>query len=221
MKKIIFSTVALLLLGSSSFAGGDINNVDVPTKEPVSEIDSSAFYVGLGYSYLWSNRTATINLPSSPNYGIIARDMDSTAHNLLLQIGYQYNRYLSVEGRYTVSVTDHTLTDNLKNGYKEDVDIDISNLAIYLKPMYPIGDVSVYALLGYGKTSRDHNVAHHTWEGNSFQWGAGVQYTITDNFILFADFTEWYNKNNEQNPLVPRLIDTDFTTLNIGLSYKF
>ncbi len=219
MKKITLSIVSILLLGELSFAGGSIEK-PIIVEEPVAE-ENSAFYVGLGYSYLWSNRTATLNLPIDPNNGNVLRNMDSAANNLLLQAGYQYNQYLAIEGRYTVSVGDHTLTNNLNNGSKEDVDIDITNFAIYLKPMYPIGDVSLYGLLGYGKTQRDHNVANHTWEESGFQWGAGMQYTITDNILIFADFTEWYDKEDEPHNHEPRLLDTDFSTVNIGLSYRF
>ncbi len=55
----------------------------------------------------------------------------------LLLAGYNFNQYIGVEARYA------GLTDCLEN------------TAIYVKPMYPIGDATVYGLLGYGETTYD------------------------------------------------------------------
>lgn len=222
MKKITLSIVSILALSGLSFAGGSI----VPVEETIVEVPvietNSAFYVGLGYSYLTSNRTARLNISGDPLDGDIMRDTDSTANNILLQAGYQFNPYLAVEGRYTFSVNDHSLTHNHRGGLEEDKDIDISNIAIYLKPIYPIGDLSIYGLLGYGKVEREHNPdPHHTWDDSGFQWGAGLQYTVMDNLIIFADYTLWYDEKNEPHDRLPRLIDTDFSAMSVGVSYTF
>ena len=221
MKNSILSLVSILALSGSSYAGGDIAPIEEPITEAPVIIDDSAFYVGLGYSYISSNRTATHNTPGEPNDGMTVKDMDSNAHNMLLQAGYQFNQYLAVEGRYTFSVSDHTLKDNLNNGNEEDVDIDLSNIALYLKPIYPIGDFSLYGLLGYGKVERENNVRGSSWDGSGFQWGLGAQYAIMDNLLIFADYTLWYDEEDEENPNVPRLMDTDFSSMSVGLTYKF
>jgi len=221
MKKTTVSIISILTLSGLSFAGGSIAPVEETIAEaPVLE-ESSAFYVGLGYSYLTSNRTARLNILGDPHDGDIVKDTDSTANNILLQAGYQFNQYLAVEGRYTFSVGDHALTYNYRNGLEEDVDIDISNIAIYLKPIYPIGDLSIYGLLGYGKVEREHNVRNTTWDGSGFQWGAGLQYTVMDNFMIFVDYTLWYDEENEPHDHLPRLLDTDFSAMSIGLTHKF
>jgi len=227
MKKSTLSIALVIALSSISFAGGNITPITPIEESPqLAEnapvlVDNSTFYVGLGYSYLQSNRTAALHKPEKSDDGMIVKDTDSTANNLLLLAGYRYHRYLAIEGRYTFSIGDHTLTDNLKNGHKEDVDIDISNIALYLKPIYPIGDFSLYGLLGYGKTNRNHNVRGSSWDGSGFQWGGGVQYTIGGHISIFADYTQWYNEEGEQHPSAPRLLDTDFSTVNTGISYKF
>lgn len=214
MKKIALSLVTLSAL---SMANGDITPVkETIVKTPIIE-QSSAFYVGLGYSYLTSNRTARLN-----KNGSVVRDTDSTANNILLQAGYQFNQYLAVEGRYTFSVGHHSLTHNHLGGVKEKKDIDISNIALYLKPMYPVGDFTIYGLLGYGKIQRKFNEKpQHEWDGNGFQWGAGAQYKVMKNISIFADYALWYDKENEPHDRLPRKLDTDFSVVSVGLSYKF
>ena len=221
MKNSILSLVSIIALSGLSYAGGDIAPIEEPITEAPVIIDDSAFYVGLGYSYISSNRTATHNTLGEPNHGETARDMDSSAHNMLLQAGYQFNQYLAVEGRYTFSVSDLSLTDNLNNGAEEDIDIDLTNIALYLKPMYPIGDLSVYGLLGYGKVERKNGTVAQNWDGSGFQWGLGAQYAIMDNLLIFADYTLWYDEEDEAHSRVPRLLDTDFSAMSVGLSYKF
>ena len=216
MKKITLSFVSILALSGVLCAGGNVLP-DIPVEEPVHEVNMSPFYVGLGYSYLTSNRTATL-----VTNGSVVKDTDSVATNILLQIGYQYNQYLAIEGRYTTSIGNHSLTHKHLGGLKEDKDIDISNLAVYLKPMYPVGDFSVYGLLGYGKIEREFNtIPQHTWDGSGFQWGAGFQYKINDSFLVFADYVRWYDKNNEPHDRLPRLLDTDFSVVSVGLTYRF
>ncbi len=227
MKKIAFSLVSVLALSGLSFAGGNIAPV-VPIEEPIVEapvvVSASAFYVGLGYSYLSSNRIAVLNDSSDPRNGEVIRDTDATANNVLLQAGYQFNPYLAIEGRYTFSVGDFALTHSHKNGLKEDADIDMSNIAIYLKPIYPIGNFSIYGLLGYGKIEREVNQEqepHHTWDGSGFQWGAGLQYAVMENFSIFADYTLWYDEDGEPHDRLPRLMDTHHSVVSVGLTYKF
>jgi len=222
MKKITFSIVSILALNSIAFAGGSVTPVEETIVEVPALETNSGFYAGLGYSYLTSNRTARHNLPADPLDGTIVKDTDSNANNILLQVGYQFNQYFALEGRYTFSAGDFTLTHNHLGGFEEDADIDLSNIAIYLKPIYPIGDLSVYGLLGYGKIEREFNAEpHHTWDGSGFQWGAGLQYTVMDNFIIFADYTLWYDKENEVHESIPRLLDTDFSVMSVGVSYTF
>ncbi len=225
MKKITFSLVSIVALSTVSFAGGNLAPVAV-IEEPVvaapAIVGSSAFYVGLGYSYLSSNRTAVLNNPTDPRNGQVVKDTDSKANNIMFQAGYQFNQYLAIEGRYTLSAGDFTLTHNHENGFEEDADIDLSNIAIYLKPIYPIGNLSVYGLLGYGKIEREFNSEpHHTWDGSGFQWGAGLQYAVMDNLSIFADYALWYDEDGEPHDRLPRLLDTDFSAISIGLTYGF
>jgi opacity protein-like surface antigen len=225
MRKSTLFVTLVIVLSNISCAGGNITPIE-PIEESPQTVENasvfkSVFYMGAGYSYLQSNRYATLHKPGEADDGKTVKNTDSAANNLMLMAGYQYNPYLAIEGRYTVSIGDHTLTDNLNNGYKEDVDIDISNIALYLKPMYLVGNVSFYGLLGYGKTQRKHNVRGSSWDGSGFQWGGGVQYMVGGNLSIFADYTQWYDEEDELHPTAPRLLDTDFSTVSTGITYKF
>ena len=221
MKKITLSFVSIIALSGMLFGGGNVSAV-IPVEAPVIETDTSAFYVGLGYSYLTSNRTAVLNNPTDTRNGQVVKDTDSFANNVMLQVGYQFNQYFALEGRYTTSVGDFSLTHQHLNGLEKDADIDLSHIGIYLKPMYPVGDFSVYGLFGYGKIEREFNVKpKHSWDGSGFQWGAGLQYEINDSLLIFADYVRWYDEEGESHERLPRLLDTDFSVMSVGLSYRF
>ncbi len=216
MKNITLSIALSLVLSSLSYLQADVTAGESSSEASTVVKKKNPFYVGVGYSYLTSNRTAT-----DAQNGQVVRDTDSTANNLLLQVGFRFNPYLAIEGRYTTSVGDHTLVHNHKYGTEEDVNIDISNTAIYLKPSYPIKDFSIYALIGYGQIVRHHKVAYHTWDGEGFEWGLGVQYKMIEQLAVFVDYTSWYDESGEPHPRLLRKIDTDFATMNIGLTYLF
>lgn len=113
---------------------------------------------------------------------------------VLLLAGYNFNQYIGVEARYA------GLTDCLENA------------AIYVKPMYPIGDAKVYALLGYGETSYDNGVVDNS--ENGFQWGLGANYAVTENIGVFADYTNLYDDTFAG-------VDSTVDAINVGVTYTF
>ena len=115
----------------------------------------------------------------------------------LLLAGYNFNQYIGVEARYA------GLTDCLENA------------AIYVKPMYPIGDANVYALLGYGETSYDNGVVDNS--ENGFQWGLGANYAVTENISVFADYTNLYDDSGFNNGNADVTVDS----VNVGVTYTF
>ena len=131
-------------------------------------------------------------------YSYMNLDVDSEDHNgdaTLLLAGYKFNQYIGVEARYA------GLTDCFEN------------MAIYLKPMYPIGDASVYGLLGYGEITYD-NGASSSEDG--FQWGLGANYAVTETIGVFADYTNLYDDSGF-------VAGTDATVdaVNVGVTYTF
>ena len=210
-KGIILSIVSVIALSSLSFAGGKI--VEPPKAEVIPIVDDSAFYLGLGYSYtqgndVWKYASTVID------------DDDYTASAFMLQAGYQFNKYFAVEGRYTLSVGDITESHNFSNKPDTDIDMDISNIGIYLKPMYPIGDFTVYGLLGYGQVEMEG--VGWSWDDTSFQWGLGASYAINDNFAVFADYTLLYDDDSIPSWLIGMdTIDRTVDAITVGLTYKF
>lgn len=210
MKKTILSLATIVALSSFSNAGANTVIVDVlpiPMAEEV--VDTSAFYVGVGGSFMGLFNTST--------------DEEFTTAGVMLQVGYKYNDYIAIEGRYTMGVGSvaykHGSTVNADN---DDFDTEFSNMGIYLKPMYPIGDFNLYALLGYGNTTLTKIPVGSTSASrgeDGFQWGVGVDYEITEHFSVFADYARVYDDKGFNF----RGLNSDVNSalISAGLSYKF
>lgn len=202
--------IRLILVSSATISitmgGSNIVPVDIPVV-PVP-VEKGPFYVGVGASYmsLLNNNT----------------DEEFTATGITLQAGYRYNDYIAIEGRYTRDVsavayengTSVTFADN------DDYPTDFTNMAIYLKPIYPIGDFGIYALLGYGEVALTNIPVGSVTRGESgFQWGVGMSYDIYDSFTLFADYTSLYSGDGFD--YLATLNSHDATLITVGLSYRF
>ena len=213
MKKITVSMASILLLSGFSFAGGNIVPIEEPEVVVAPIVDDSAYYLGLGYSYIQGNDKEIFR-------GAEIDDDDYTASSVMFQAGYQVNKYFSLEGRYTVSVGDITTSHNFNPKPDEDVDMDISNIGVYLKPMYPIDDFTIYGLLGYGKVKMEGT--GWSWDDTSFQWGLGADYAINDNLSVFADYTVWYDDDVVFAHLLGMVTtERNLDTVSVGLTYKF
>jgi len=214
--------ISVLLLSGLLFAEDNILQKQINNTNEFVFFNKNTFYIATGYSYILSNRTATLNKPSNPQHGTIVRNRDTHANGMLLKAGYQFNKYLAIEGRYTFSIGDHVITDNISNGSKESVDVDLTNLALYIKPIYPIGNFSLYGLLGYGKIDRQQNTTPvHNWNNDNMQWGIGGEYAIVDNYSIFIDYIQWHESKDEPHAIMPRLLDTSFSAVSMGVTYSF
>ena len=198
MKKVTLSLVSIMALSGLAFAGGDIE----PVAEPIVEaVDNSAFYIGLGMGGAELNVDAT------------NEQFTSTA--LMLQAGYQYNEYVALEGRYSFGFStdyDQGITTGLAT-YG-----DISSWGIYVKPMYPIGDFSIYGLLGYGGVMLSDVRNGDAYE-NGFQYGLGASYDVTENVSVFADYVWLYDDTGFDYVAISNDVDVNVWTL--GVSYEF
>ncbi len=201
MRKSVLSLAAMVLLGTVAYAGGDIAPVEEVAVPVVA--DNSAFYIGLGFGQGYVNDDQT--------------DEEMKAATLMLQAGYQFNEYIALEGRYTFGLSmdyDPGLTGNGPDDY----DGDFSSWGIYVKPMYPIGDLSIYALLGYGGVMLDDLEGGDAYE-SGFQWGLGAQYAFTENIVGFVDYVKLYDDTGFDYRAQTEDVDSD--TWTIGVSYKF
>ena len=170
MKKSILSLVSILALSGLAYAGGDVAPV---VEEPIVVMeDNSAFYLGLGFG------TAAVNDDFTSE--------EISANTVMLQAGYQYNEYVAVEGRYTFGFGTDYDAGNLA-GLATEYDGDFSSWGLYVKPKYPIGDISLYALLGYGGIILDDLMDGDAVE-HGFHWGLGARYSFTKEVSVFADY---------------------------------
>jgi len=210
MKKITISIVSVLALSGMAFAGGDLKDVEpvvVPVVE-IEEVDDSSFYVGLGYSRMTKNVEDAIYVTGNE-----FDDLEYTADSLLLLAGYNFNKYVAVEGRYTMSIGDVEASDT----WYDEADNELSNIGIYLKPMYPIGGLTVYGLLGYGQVTFDNGTEYSE---SGFQWGLGANYAVTEDVGVFVDYTRLYDDENFDDCMCGDH-DVVVDSINVGVTYTF
>ena len=210
MRKLTLSLISLLSLNSMLIAGGDV--VEIVEAEATEVITSeSGFYLGLGVS-----RMALNNDYSGEEFSVTG---------LMLQAGYQYNRYLALEGRYSFDISDVQYDHG--NVLQADIDNypgNFSNLAAYVKGMYPIGDFRPYLLIGYGEVALTNiplggpGISADRAE-SGFQWGLGADYKFTESVSVFIDYLRAYDGNGFDGRAVDVDVSSDMWTL--GVSYRF
>ncbi len=201
MKKSILSLVAIVAMSGVIYAGGDVAPIEEVAEVPV--VDESAFYIGMGVGY-----TAFDNSFTSE---------EINNNTLMLQAGYKYNRYIALEGRYSFGFNTDYDAGNIVNPLNVYTG-DVSNWGVYVKPMYPIGDFSLYALLGYGGVQLQDLLGGDAYE-TGFQWGLGASYAFTESISLFVDYVSLYNDTGFD--YVAQNADIDVDTWTLGVSYKF
>lgn len=199
MKKIVISLAAASTI---LIAGGDFIPVEPVVETPVI-VEQSPFYLGIGIG------DASVNDDDTSE--------EFSATTLMLQAGYQYNEYLALEGRYTFGLN-MDYNPGTTNGLSSDYDGDFSNWGIYLKPMYPIGNFSIYGLLGYGGVMLDNLAGGDAYE-DGWQWGLGAGYALSDNYTIFVDYVSLYDDTGFDYRA--RLDDIDSDTWTLGVSYRF
>ena len=207
MKKFNLSLVAVLAMSTFAMAGGDIASVEPVVETPVvvEAVSDAGFYAGLGYSYMNFNAQA-IGRPG---------EFDVNGNAFTVLAGYNFNKYIAVEGRYSLTVGDLTYEEG---DVKEDLDGDMSNIAIYLKPMYPMGELTLYGLLGYGQVTFDIEKVGDLSE-SGFQWGLGASYAVNENVGLFVDYTRLYDDVGFDGTILQGDIVVD--SISVGVTYKF
>ena len=205
MTKTILSSIVALTITTQ--AGGNFIKEDVeivPTEEAIV-MDDSSFYLGMAISPMRLSNDLT--------------DEEFTSTDITLQIGYQYNRYIAIEGRYSTDISSIEYSSgNTANLDIDDFNTSFSNIAIYLKPIYPIANFNIYALIGYGEVSLTNlNGADRAESG--FQWGLGAEYKFTNSIYAFVDYTTMYD--NEGFDYLGTDTDHRADAWSVGVSYHF
>ena len=223
MKKVTLSIVSMLAASGFAFAGGNIDQVEEPEVTEVLTVDESTFYVGIGYgNTVHEHDIYSVDLDRQ------TKAFDEKFHSLFLQGGYQFNVYISLEGRYWFGFDNKFMVKEFK---ERTVESSIDTWAIYLKPMYPVTDnINIYALIGYAGTKHDVNgdpqvpevVVGDSYDG--FSWGLGASYSLLDNISVFVDYVNIYD--DEKSWTHPKggwekVSDEKIDIWNIGISYRF
>jgi len=163
---------------------------------PVTESIPAILYVGVGFAI--ADFTACKD-EENPDCGY-----EDTTYGAMLRIGYDYNEYVGVEGRWM-----RTFLDEGPLG-----GVPLQHYGLFLKPQYPATeDFNIYGLLGYGYTESlgNGNRLRYFVDGSGFSAGIGGEYNFTDEIELFADYQ--------------RLLITseapDMNTFHIGLRFNF
>lgn len=229
MKRVILSMTTVAALSSLVMAGGDI----VPTA--VSTPDNSGFYFGIGYS---AASAKLDNFVEETSIGDNAWDvvMDSHENAGLGIIGYTINDWIGVEARYTHFGLKADFSGTVLGN---DVDIDATlrgdNIGVYLKPQYSFGDITAYALLGYGWTRLEATAAGYGMAAETdgdFQWGLGASLALSGNTSIFFDYTRLhhgsiktkyttFNNGWGTTTTYPLTYDADLDSFNVGFLYRF
>lgn len=208
MKKITSSVIAAFTVSTMTFAGGDIAPVEPVVETPAVVETPGNFYVGLGYS--------SVERTDNWNDSQYLEKYEANAVSLIL--GYSFNEYIAIEGRYMTDIGNSDITEN---GDTFSDDIGFSDIAVYVKPMLPVtDDFTLYGLLGYGKST-------HHWPGysditaNGLQYGAGVSYALNENFSLFADYVVLAEENGPKDIDGYAVTDIEGNAITFGVTYKF
>ena len=238
MRKGLLSLSVWVALSSFGVAGGDLAEVEplVPVAPLDVTQDQDHWYVGAGLIY---NRTYA-NDSGWFDDKVLTQDETGGLAGI---IGYEYNRYIAVEGRISKSF--------LERNYA-----DVTIWSIFLKPQYQFRDdaqtedgfFTVYGLIGFGNTyvegcSGDNkpaawpdDVGKEIMNETGFQWGMGLSYTFIekpnenhpdykDTWSIFVDYVV-LAKDASINS---RLYDYDKTYykelntdgITAGVTYKF
>ncbi len=214
MKKLIFMAAAVIAIGTiataESYPAEGLKSYQ-SMQDGFDLIGTP--YVGIGYSYINTNMQTVA-------YGY-NDEADIQGDGITLLAGYNFNKYIAVEGRYSRTLGDLSF-DASSGGFNNGVDFDgdMSNIALYLKPMYLSGKVTIYGLLGLGQVKLEDDSFAGDDSESSFQWGLGISFAGGEHLDIFMDYTRFYEDaggfGNDTSE-----IDFIVDAFNFGLAYRF
>jgi len=190
MTKLLFTTLTGLIIVSNTLCANDHGP-----------------YIGLGYAS--TNIDLTINGLDSKTQDLL----DTATDSVILLGGYTLNNNLALEGRYYLNASELAFEYELGNtpfsgSYKAE------SIALYAKPMYDLGAITLYGLLGMSF----NNYTVNSLLGSSsdealFSWGGGAKFNVTESIGLFVDYTDLGESDT--------VINSNLSSWNLGVSYQF
>jgi outer membrane receptor protein involved in Fe transport len=172
---------------------------------PVAKVVRSSWYIGGGIG----------------GFGLLSEDSRELLYSkdLSLILGYQFNDYLSIEGRYAHSLGsikyDHGKTEYLSRTLSNSSYQDLELLARFA---YPFGSFSPYLLAGFGQSTITH-IANANRSEKSIHYGVGLSYSLSDRLELFADYIRAYRGNGFDKRSTAETLHLD--RLTTGIIYHF
>ncbi|MDQ7084055.1 MAG: porin family protein [Sulfurovum sp.] len=207
MKKSILSIVTILGLTTLSSAQSDIERAHAQMESIHVSLDENRFYAGFGVSYL-----SMLNATTKEEFSTTGQSVHA---------GYQYGKHIAIEGRYTVNFSAVSYASGTTGGLDlADYPTDFTNIGLYAKVLYPMDNISVYGLMGYGEVKLTNIPIDDVDRAESgFQWGGGISYMIGDSFEVFVDYIFLYSGTGFD--FLALQDEQDASMLTLGLSYKF
>jgi hypothetical protein len=146
--------------------------------------------------------------------------------DVVAKVGYNFNKYIGIEGRagYGVTSADHDGGGDSK--IKE-------NYGIYLKPQLPLGDkVSLFGLVGYAKAKVESTAGSSTTalagtlDEDSPSFGLGLEFNINDSWSVVAEGVRLLHgveaSSGTYTPSPAQAEDDiNLDTYGLGVNYKF
>lgn len=235
MKTIKLSLLALVALGSLSYAGGDMMTVtpyeteDVmmaeevietpvivqeaivepaPAPAVVNDVHPSGFYAGLGIAatqYKTNCEPTCIGSGTDKAVGVMAR------------AGYDFNPYIGVEVR------------GLRSAWKENGST-VKHAGVFVKPMLPVtNETNVYGLVGMAKTTTSGTLQETNAEALAL--GAGVEVDLSEDTPKEGRYGRTFDGKGDQEKGVGLFVDyermvvksgaPDLDALSAGVTYDF
>ena len=161
--------------------------------------NNSGFYVGGNYGYLKVESDDEFDDSNDVSQGIL---------------GYRLNSFLALEGSY---INFGRYGNDLANA-------ETTGYTAAVKGTIPLSQtLEVFAKAGQLWQETDYNVAG--FSGNSDDTslfaGAGVNFKVTENLLVNAQYT-WYDVDlNADNVSSDSEFETDFNQASVGAEYRF
>ena len=195
LKYIGMSIIAVGIINTRLFAGGDI--VPILAVEPISFIPekTTVFYIGAG--------AVASGLSRECNCGVSSHRLKDMTYGGILKVGANITENIAVEGRYIKSTIERDFSE-------------VEHYGLYLKPQVSMSDaVKLYGLIGYGQTNIDYASGSRssTLDESGLSYGAGLEFAFNNNVGLWIDMQHIFSDEGTFN--------TDLNLGTAGLLYNF
>lgn len=207
MKNYILALMMIASLMHISYAESELDRANEEMKSIDVSLDENRFYGGFGISYMNMLNTVT------------KEEFFTTGQSV--HLGYQYGKYIAIEWRYSSNIGIVSYASGTTGALDlADYPTDFTNMGIYVKPIYPMDNISLYGLMGYGQVGLTNIPIDDVDRAETgFQWGGGVSYMIGDSFEVFIDYIFLYSGTGFD--FLALQANQDASAVTLGLSYKF